>query len=234
MLDFVWYFNFAADIEDYILPAGYTMGIGNLYSSHFPRYESRIIKDNVIGGEMSTWVKFSEEILGNNGKIWDAIYLSEMLWDTERYDSRNRRSYSEIISKYIQPKIRDHIRGKYSVNGYSITDIMLPADTSLVPSDVKALAPEAIVMAEQKIAVNGCYDRLLTQSYLSHRDKRHLDRMYNIWLARTTTHPLMRLLCKEEGTLNKVPIALASAHLMFVAGILQLLPLLSNQHLVLG
>ena len=37
MLDFIWYFHFDMDLENNILPAGFPVAIGNLYSSHFPR-----------------------------------------------------------------------------------------------------------------------------------------------------------------------------------------------------
>ncbi|MBR6789618.1 MAG: family 20 glycosylhydrolase, partial [Oscillospiraceae bacterium] len=51
MLDFIWYFHFDMDLENNILPAGFPVAIGNLYSSHFPRAEKRLA--NVIGGEVS-------------------------------------------------------------------------------------------------------------------------------------------------------------------------------------
>ena len=63
MLDFIWYFHFDIDMEDHILPYGFNVIIGiigNMYSSHYPRFESRIAKKGMIGGEVSTWCRFDE------------------------------------------------------------------------------------------------------------------------------------------------------------------------------
>ena len=49
------------------------------------------------------WLIADEDILAKNGKLWDVIYLSEMLWNTDGYDETNRKAYNKILSKYIQP-----------------------------------------------------------------------------------------------------------------------------------
>ncbi|MBQ8641910.1 MAG: family 20 glycosylhydrolase [Clostridia bacterium] len=54
LLDFIWYFHFDLDMEDHLLPYGYDVVMGNLYSSHYPRYESRAAKERMIGGQVST------------------------------------------------------------------------------------------------------------------------------------------------------------------------------------
>ena len=71
------------DIEDTFLPKGFKVAVGNLYSSHYPRFLSRIQKDGMIGGEVSMWLIADEQILAKNGKLWDIMYLSEMLWNTD-------------------------------------------------------------------------------------------------------------------------------------------------------
>lgn len=167
MLDFIWYFNFGEDIEDNLLSYGYTVGAGNLYSSHYPRYKSRISKDGVIGGEISTWIANDEETYGNNGKLWDMAYLSEMLWNTENYEERNRRTYTEIIAKKVQPKLRDGVRGKFAPNGYKTAKIKLPKGAA-APSDVAAICPKAITLNGEKIEIGAKYDRLVFEHATAH------------------------------------------------------------------
>ena len=167
MLDFVWYFNVERDIEDNLLPHGYRVAIGNLYSSHFPRYRSRLSKPGMLGGEISTWVKVDEETFGNNGKIWDCMMLSEMLWNIESYEERNRRTYTEIIAKHVQPKMRDNLRAKYSPAGYKASAIKLPKATP-APASVTTHLPKAILADGAVIAVNKKYDRLVFEHATLH------------------------------------------------------------------
>ena len=115
MMDFIWYFHPGLDIEDTLLPSGFKVVVGNLYSSHYPRFLSRIKKDGMIGGEVSMWLIADEDILAKNGKLWDIMYLSEMLWNTDGYEETNRKTYNKIISKYIQPTVRDNIRQKFTI-----------------------------------------------------------------------------------------------------------------------
>jgi hypothetical protein len=170
MLDFVWYFdgNLDHDIEDNILAHGFKVGVGNLYSSHYRRYKSRIMKEGMIGGQISTWVTLSENIFGNNGKMWDCIFLAEMLWNVEGYDPRNRRTYSHIIASRLQPKMRDNIRDKHQPKGYRETRVAMPKSESAVPAEVKALCPKAIVMAGESIKVGKAYDRLVFEHATLH------------------------------------------------------------------
>ena len=164
MLDFIWYFedNLPIDIEDDLLKEGYKVAIGNLYSPNFPRYESRMAKDGMIGGQTSTWVIVDEENFADNGKFFDATYLSEMLWNFENYNSKNRRTYSHLISKRIQPKMRDEMREKISPLGYKETEIPISkADALGVPADILA-ARKNSVMANGEIAnPNGYFDKLV-------------------------------------------------------------------------
>lgn len=160
MLDFVWYFAIPLDIEDNILPHGYKVAVGNLYSSHYPRYKSRVMKKGMIGGQISTWVTNSEEIYGNNGKMWDSIYLSEMLWNIENYDERNRRAYNDIIATLIQPVMRDNVRGKYNPKGYKATALKLPR-AKCAPKKLIDLCPKAIVLDGEKIEVGASFERIV-------------------------------------------------------------------------
>jgi hypothetical protein len=109
MLDFIWYFHLDQDLEDHLLEHGYSTIMGNLYSSHYPRYESRAAKPGMIGGEVSSWCRFDEYTLAKKGKLFDLMYSAEMLW-SDRYMADARVIYTEIIQQRI-PVIRDALRG---------------------------------------------------------------------------------------------------------------------------
>ena len=100
MLDFVWYFHMDEELEDNLLKHGFQVIMGNLYSSHYPRYESRIHKKGMLGGEVSTWVECSELSYAYEGKIFDFIYTAELLWNSH-YRSDMRLTYHEIIKPII-------------------------------------------------------------------------------------------------------------------------------------
>lgn len=110
-LDFIWYFHPELDMEDHLSSLGHPMLMGNLYSSHYPRFESRIRKPCFVGGEVSTWCRFDEKNFGEFGKLYDLIYTAEMLWN-EAYRSEQRRSYAEILSGTVLPRIREDLRGE--------------------------------------------------------------------------------------------------------------------------
>ncbi|NLN19067.1 MAG: family 20 glycosylhydrolase [Firmicutes bacterium] len=126
MLDFIWYFHFDLDMEDHILPYGYKVIMGNMYSSHYPRFEQRIVKEGMIGGEVSTWCRFDEYTLAKKGKIFDAMYSAEMLW-SETYDLRAREVYTAWIAKRM-PRLRDELRGIAKPVGHPVSSeaIALP------------------------------------------------------------------------------------------------------------
>ena len=160
LLDFIWYFNFDMDTEDTFTDR-FKVGIGNLYSSHFPRYKERIMKKNVIGGQMSAWTLASEHSFANLGKMWDTIFLSEMLWNTEGYDERNKKTYYKLLAKHVQPNMRDLVRDKYSPRGYKKTLIPLPKSALPVPKELKELCPHAFVIGDEEIKIGRAFDRLV-------------------------------------------------------------------------
>jgi len=127
LLDFIWYFHFDLDLEDNLLPYGYKIIMGNMYSSHYPRFEQRIAKEGMIGGEVSTWCRCDEYTLAKKGKIFDLLYSAEMLW-SETYDSRAREIYTAWITKRL-PRLRDELRGIAKPFGHQFTSraISLPA-----------------------------------------------------------------------------------------------------------
>ena len=100
MMDFVWYFHLDENLEENLLNHGFQVIMGNMYSSHYPRYESRSHKKGILGGEVSTWVECSELSYAYEGKIFDFIYSAELLWNTY-YRSDMRLTYNELIKPVI-------------------------------------------------------------------------------------------------------------------------------------
>lgn len=162
LLDFTWYYHFDKDIEDFLLPEGYKIMMGNLYSSHYPRFSSRIKKDGMVGGEVSTWTGVSEKLFALNGKFFDLPYTGEMLWNAYTYDERNRQSLTALIGQLVIPEMRDLMHGRYDL--YLATD-MESADYAAfggsarrVPTELRHLR---LVEPEGKIKVGKRYDRLI-------------------------------------------------------------------------
>ena len=96
MLDFIWYFHMDKDIEDNLLAKGFKLAYGNMYSSHFTRFEKRIRKNGVFGGQPSAWVQTSEHHLAKEGKLYEFIYTGNMLW-SESYHGYNRYAYDRLL-----------------------------------------------------------------------------------------------------------------------------------------
>ena len=159
LLDFIWYFHFSKDIEKYILPYGHDVMVGNLYSSHFPRYESRIRQEGMIGGQISTWIPMREEILAREGKFYDTIYTGEMLW-SDTYTEDAREVYAAIIADRI-PAIRDRMHGRYGVQAPVYEKLALPSIPGFVPSAIRDVCPDAVrLTAPAEIEVNRCVSAL--------------------------------------------------------------------------
>lgn len=96
MFDFTWYFDMDTDTEERLLSYGFNVVLGNLYSSHYPRYETRAKKQGILGGEVSVWKPCDEKTYGYFGKMFDFVYTANMLWN-RAYREELRRSYLEII-----------------------------------------------------------------------------------------------------------------------------------------
>ena len=80
LLDFIWYFHMDKDIEDHLLDRGFKVIMGNMYSSHYPRYETRRAKKGILGAEVSTWAHADESTFARLGKLYDFIYSANMMW----------------------------------------------------------------------------------------------------------------------------------------------------------
>jgi hypothetical protein len=109
LLDFIWYFHFGKDLEDNLLPHGFKVISGNMYSSHFPRYESRLVKPGMVGAQVSTWLREDEYTLGFEGKLYDFLYSANMLWSAT-YRGELRLLWDRVITGFL-PGIRERVRG---------------------------------------------------------------------------------------------------------------------------
>lgn len=137
MLDFIWYFHPEEDIEDNLLSHGFKVIMGNMYSSHYPRYESRSKKEGIIGAQISTWVRCSERSYSFKGKMYDFVYSANCMWNKE-YDSRMRLTYDEIIRPLLF-EIRCRIGG-LTLCGEE-RKVEFSADRDLVPNDLYGCVP---------------------------------------------------------------------------------------------
>ncbi len=108
-LSFTWYFHPELDVEDDLYDHGFEVAIGNLYSSHYQRFDKRKYGKTLIGGEVSTWIPCNELYYGFEGKTYDFLYTANMLWNEEsRQDMR--RTYGELVNK-ISHDVRASISG---------------------------------------------------------------------------------------------------------------------------
>ena len=123
MMDFIWYFHLGKDIEPFLTQEGFQVIIGNLYSSHFPRYEKRMENPGIIGGQISMWKRMEEQIIGRGGKFYDIMLTAQMLWSAS-YTHCLRYAYDRIIRR-LTPALRDHIGNRQSPS-------LLPAHTETV------------------------------------------------------------------------------------------------------
>lgn len=108
LLDFIWYFHLDKDIEDNLLGEGFSVIFGNVYSSHFPRYESRIVKDGILGAQTSAWVPTSEKALQQEGKLYDFLVTGQMFWSSD-YAHEYTLVYDRMIRSRM-PSLREDLR----------------------------------------------------------------------------------------------------------------------------
>lgn len=161
MLDFTWYFHLKDDIETELLPHGYKVGIGNLYSSHFPRYKERLSREGMIGGQTSPWVNVNENSFADHGKFFDTCLVGEMLWNKDGYIPENQRTYADIIAKHLQPYQRDGLHHTISQRGFeTIAEYSLDTGDG-IPAPLTGICPEAKVNDKFKIDINSRCERLV-------------------------------------------------------------------------
>ena len=195
-LEFIWYFKFDADIEDDLLPYGNPLMFGNLYSSHFTRYRSRMLKKGVIGGQCSTWVAVGEEEFGDNGKLFDLAYLSDMLWNPENYEEDNRRAYTECLIKHVIPYIRNGLHGAFAPKGYKEKALRLKGERPAMPAPLVGARKNAIFAKDFAFKGKKKIDRLVLEHTLLYPMRRI------VW----KDLPLLGVyeVCYEDGTKENI------------------------------
>lgn len=188
LLDFIWYFHLGKDIEDDLLKKGFKVAFGNLYSSHFPRYESRIAKKGIIGGQISAWTPTNESSLQREGKLYDFLFTAQMLWSKD-YTHCYTLTYDSMIAT-LTPHLRENLRGlRYpSLHGGT--------ETLLYKNDISF--PPAVRPAPVSFTVDAHFDSLI----LCHTALNKRTRMP--WTPNTVLgHYLLRF---DDGSTEEIPI----------------------------
>ena len=191
-LDFIWYFHLDKDIETNLLAKGFRVAIGNLYSSHFPRYEHRIRQDGMIGGQISMWSRTTEEGLQKEGKLYDLFMTAEMLW-SESYDHRLRLVYDRMISAKM-PQLRESIKGiRYPSRVPGAVSVPLFESSEPFPPS-RGSAPISLTVSEA-----GCRSLIFTYTMLRNRTRQP-------W--KPCTEVGTYVLSYEDGTEERIPLTL--------------------------
>jgi hypothetical protein len=153
MLDFIWYFHFGKDIEDNLIEKGFSVAVGNLYSSHYPRFNTRIRKKGMLGGQISAWVATSEECMQREGKMYDYLLTAQMLW-SDSYSKEYTLCYDRMIKAFM-PYMRENIKGiKYpSLEEGAKFETLALSDISFPPQCVEGKNAEINVDGEYKSLV---------------------------------------------------------------------------------
>ena len=152
MMDFIWYFHLNQDIEPLLTQEGFKVIIGNLYSSHFPRYEKRMENPGVIGGQISLWKRMEEQTIGRGGKFYDIIFTAQMLWSAS-YTHYLRTAYDRII-RGMMPALRDELGARHSPS-------LLPGHRETLLFKRQGAPDPECDATGLELAVNGAYDSLI-------------------------------------------------------------------------
>ncbi|MBQ3084145.1 MAG: family 20 glycosylhydrolase, partial [Clostridia bacterium] len=140
MLDFIWYFYMDRDIETNLLEHGFKVAIGNLYSSHFPRYCSRIARKGMVGGQISAWVGTDLRSLVQEGKLFDFFLTAQMLWSKD-YNPCCTHAYDRQITARM-PWLKNKLEGIALPSHAEKAKRRLLLEQPLADAPVKELALE--------------------------------------------------------------------------------------------
>lgn len=190
LLDFIWYFHLDKDIEENLLDKGFQVIFGNVYSSHFPRYESRIRKNGILGGQISAWVATSEADMQQEGKLYDFLMTAQMFWSKD-YDKRLFLCYARMVDEIIKA-LRQQLRGVKTPSAQP------GATTKLLVENAISFPPVLPAVQTTQFAVNDTFDSLV---------------FYHTQLRRITREPWKALevagryiLHYQDGTTEEVDI----------------------------
>ena len=170
MLDFIWYFHFDKDLEDNLLTKDFKVAVGNLYSSHYPRYESRMTKKNMVGGQISTWVGTNEEELQQEGKFFDFFLTAHMLWNADSYSHCHTLLFDRMISARM-PQLREELRNvKYpSRMDGAKAKLLLENPISFPPVDPRQTTEFAVDTAcDSLVLYHTCLRKLTRYPWTKH------------------------------------------------------------------
>lgn len=134
-LSFTWYFHLdeKINIEERLEKHGFQFLMGNMYSSFYPRFSTRRNNKKLLGAEVSTWVPCSDLYYGYEGKIFDFIYSSNMMWN-QSYTEKQRITYTMLAQKQCS-RIREYLRtGK--LESFERSDIETDGSYKEVPYDL--------------------------------------------------------------------------------------------------
>lgn len=137
MMDFVWYFFMDKEPEVKLLEHGFQVIMGNMYSSHYPRFEARAHRKGILGAEVSAWVACNELSYGFEGKMFDLVYSAECMWNSH-YRSDMRLTCNEMI-KPIMKETRDQI-GDLHCSGAE-RSISVGGKREHIPYDIRDMVP---------------------------------------------------------------------------------------------
>ncbi len=110
-LPFTWYFHLDENTELILEEKGFDFVIGNFYSSHYPRFTERKTIPGWKGAQVSAWVRCCEEIYCYEGKLFEFVYSSNMMWNAPAYQENMRNTYTRLANKMISDtmkKLRDN------------------------------------------------------------------------------------------------------------------------------
>ena len=192
MMDFIWYFHLGKDIEPFLTQEGFQVIIGNLYSSHFPRYEKRMENPGIIGGQISLWKKIEEQTIGRGGKFYDIIYTAQMLWSGS-YTHFLRTSYDRII-RCMMPALRDELGARTSPN-------LLPVHTETLLFQRQGAPNPECDPTGIDISVHGSYDSLV----ITHACPKELTRIPWVQLEKLGDYEVTY----ADGTTAMIPVQYA-------------------------
>jgi hypothetical protein len=139
--------------------------MGNLYSSHYPRYSERAAKDGMLGGEVSFWTKTNEQCVAREGKFFDLMYTAEMLWCAD-YCEQARIAYSAWIAERL-PTVRAWLRGEAALKVKKPLNFQKDKKEFFCKSINGALLRDPL-----SLAVNETADELRFTHTTLHREKR--------------------------------------------------------------
>jgi hypothetical protein len=107
MLD--WYYGLASDTELGFKEKGFKEIFGNFDGSRIADWEIRSSRDNVLGGEVSTWCYADDYTFARNNETLDFVFSAGILWWSGFKDAMWPEEFDKVLSTL--PKIREIMQG---------------------------------------------------------------------------------------------------------------------------